>query len=41
MTPYKIMTLFRIHKSFNPDKFKQEKERLQGQGGIDEALGGF
>lgn len=38
MTPYKIMTLFRIHKSFNPDKFKPEKEHSEG---IDEALGGL
>lgn len=26
MTPYKILTLFRIHKEFNPDRFKQEQK---------------
>lgn len=35
------MTLFKIHKSFNPDRFKQENERTEGQGDIDVALGGL
>lgn len=35
------MTLFKIHKSFNPEKFKQEKERQNGEDDIDVALGGL
>jgi hypothetical protein len=27
MTPYKIITLFRIHKEFNPDRFKPLEEK--------------
>lgn len=38
MTPYKIMSLFKIHKIFNPEKFKQESEQSDP---IDEALGGL
>jgi hypothetical protein len=37
MTPYKIMTLFRIHKEFNPDRFKQEPREAD----IDDVLGGI
>ena len=39
MTPYKISTLFNIHKEFNPDRFKPEKP--EGLDDIDEALGGL
>jgi hypothetical protein len=38
MTPYKITTLFKIHRSFNPDKYKQEAEKADP---IDEAFGGL
>jgi len=37
MTPYKIITLFRIHKEFNPDRFKPEKPEAD----IDDVLGGL
>jgi hypothetical protein len=37
MTPYKIMTLFRIHKEFNPDRFKP----IEPEADIDTALGGL
>ena len=39
MTPYKIMTLFNIHKEFNPAQFKQGKP--EGISDIDYALGGL
>jgi len=41
MTPYKILTLFRIHKRFNPDRFKVEQEKPEGVDDIDIALGGL
>lgn len=41
LTPYKIMALFRIHKTFNSDKFGQEKEIPEEQDPIDIALGGL
>ena len=37
MTPYKILTLFRIHKEFNPDRFKPEEKEAD----IDDVLGGL
>ena len=37
MTPYKILTLFRIHKQFNPDRFKPEEPEAD----IDDVLGGL
>lgn len=40
MTPYKIVTLFKVHKSFNKDQFKEEPEQLSGDP-IDIALGGL
>jgi len=39
MTPYKIITLFNIHKIFNPDKFAPPKP--EGMDDIDIALGGL
>lgn len=39
MTPYKIITLFRIHKMFNPDRFEPDKP--EGVDDIDAALGGL
>jgi len=39
MTPYKILTLFKIHREFNPDKFKQDAP--EGMDDIDYALGGL
>jgi hypothetical protein len=39
MTPYKITTLFKIHRQFNPDKFAPEKP--DGVDDIDFALGGL
>ena len=39
MTPYKILTLFNIHKMFNPDKFEQPQP--EGVDAIDVALGGL
>jgi hypothetical protein len=43
MTPYKILRLFKIHKAFNPDKFKPEKPAAstENMDDIDVALGGF
>jgi len=48
MTPYKLTTLFKVHKSFNPDKFKSDDEITNSRAGnigdvddIDLALGGF
>ena len=41
MTPYKITTLYKIHKFYNGDKFKVEPERLPEQDDIDIALGGL
>lgn len=47
MTPYKIITLFTIHKEFNPDRFKVDPPRAKvlldedGFDDIDVALGGF
>lgn len=42
MTPYKINTLFRIHKEYNPQQFRnQSKEAPDGVDAIDAALGGF
>jgi len=38
MTPYKLVTLFRIHKEFNNDRFKLESGAVDD---IDEALGGL
>jgi hypothetical protein len=35
MTPYKILTLFRIHKQFNSEKFKPEPRKMD----IDDILG--
>jgi len=46
MTPYKLTTLFKVHKSFNPDKFKSD-DITSGTTNVDEvddidlALGGF
>jgi hypothetical protein len=37
MTPYKIVTLFKIHKEFNPDRFKPDEREVD----IDTALGGL
>ena len=37
MTPYKILTLFKIHKQFNPDRFKPEEPEAD----IDDVLGGL
>jgi hypothetical protein len=39
MTPYKITTLFRIHRRFNPDRFAPEKP--EDMDDIDFALGGL
>lgn len=46
-TPYQIMTLFRLHKEYNPQQFGEQPE-LQPTGNngqqlapIDIALGGF
>lgn len=39
MTPYKIITLYRIHREFNPDKFKQDAP--QGVATIDLAFEGL
>lgn len=44
-TPYQIVTLFRYHKEYNPQKFKQEtrkpgREQVE-MDDIDIALGGF
>lgn len=36
MTPFKIITLFKIHKAFNPDQFIQEKQKAD----IDDILAG-
>jgi hypothetical protein len=41
MTPYKITKLFRIHRTFNPDRFKPEAEKPDGIDDIDAALGGL
>jgi len=41
MTPYKILTLFKIHKEFNQDKFKVDPEVPEGMDDIDAALGGL
>jgi len=42
MTPYKILTLFSIHREFNPDKFKPpEDDPPEDLDDIDMALGGF
>jgi hypothetical protein len=38
MTPYKIQTLFKVHREFNPDKYKQSPTHLDD---IDAALGGL
>jgi len=40
MTPYKLMTLFKIHKKFNPDRFKQEPEAPEGMDDVEFALTG-
>ena len=37
MTPYKILALFRIHREFNPDRFKPEEKEAD----IDDVLGGL
>ena len=34
MTPYKILALFRIHREFNPDRFKPEEKEAD----IDDVL---
>ena len=39
MTPYKILTLFRIHRQFHPEKWKPEPP--EGIDPIDVALGGL
>jgi len=31
MTPYKILTLFKIHKRFNPERFKPEPAAQGGE----------
>ena len=42
MTPYKIQTLFRYHKEYNPQQYKQTAEEVpDGVDAIDVALGGF
>jgi len=41
MTPYKITTLWKIHKEFNRDKFRQDEETeptASGVGDIDRAM---
>jgi hypothetical protein len=38
-TPYQISTLYKIHRQFNPDRFKPEPP--EGVDAIDEALGGL
>ena len=37
MTPYKILTLFKIHREFNPDRFKPVPKEVD----IDDVLGGI
>jgi len=37
MTPYKILTLFKIHREFNPDRFKPDPKEVD----IDDVLGGL
>ncbi len=37
MTPYKILTLFKIHREFNPDRFKPDPKEVD----IDDVLGGI
>lgn len=41
MTPYKIMRLFEIHKSFYPDRFGGSGDLPEGLDAIDIALGGL
>lgn len=41
MTIYKILTLFKYHREFNPDRFKPDAENPDGLDDIDEALGGL
>ena len=38
MTPYKILTLFRIHREFNPDRFSKPDPK---EVDIDDVLGGL
>jgi hypothetical protein len=40
MTPYKLISLYNIHKEFNPDKFVL-KDNRDIDGDIDSALGGL
>jgi len=37
MTPYKILTLLKIHREFNPDRFKPVPKEVD----IDDVLGGI
>lgn len=37
MTIYKLVALYKVHKQYNPDKFKQEEQ----ENDIDMALGGL
>jgi len=39
MTPHKLLTLFRIHREFHPDRFK--KVMPEGMADIDQALEGL
>ena len=39
MTPYKILTLFKVHRDFNPARFGKSKPI--GMDDIDAALGGL
>jgi len=41
MTPFKITTLFKLHKQYNPHIFRQEEETPEGVDDIDLALGGL
>ena len=42
MTPYKISVLFRIHREFNPDRFKPDRPAgMEELDDIDAALGGL
>lgn len=38
MTPYKILTLFKIHREFNPDKFEETETNITD---IDDIFGGL
>jgi len=40
MTPYKLMTLFKVHKKFNPDRFKQDAEAPEGADDVKSILTG-